>query len=682
MILEYIPEQNVLKRVHAETYGKSGVRRVIPGQYLAADPKGRAVMVASVEKNKLVYVLNRNAENDLTISSPLEAHKHFAVVYDLVGVDVGYENPIFAALEVDYEESDQDPTDDAYDNIEKQLIYYQLDLGLNHVVRKWTDTVPRSAHKLFAVPGGADGPGGVLVCAEESISYQDMNQDTFRVPIPRRTGAMENPERKRYITSGALYRSRGSYFFILQTEDGDLFKAEVECETQQLRDSTKITATKLAVKYFGTVPVASNLIILNDGWLYVATEAGDHMMYYFESRGDDDERPVFTSEENGSDPTEPMAPVFFNPKDDPEYLSFHTSFRALNPVTGCKVTNLTGDDAPQIYTINGSGPRSTFRTLRHGLEITEVAASGLPRYPSAVWTTKKKTSDEHDSYIVLSFSDSSFVLSIGEANVEEAGETGIMTSAPTIAMQALEDAMLQVHPRGIRHIKHNGTVEEWPAPSHRTIVAASTNERQVALALSSGEVVYFEIDAEGNLAEFEDKPQMSGTITSLSLGDVPEGRLRSAFLAIGCDDSTVRILSLDPDSTLESKSIQAVSATPTALRIMSMHDAGSGGATLYLHIGLQSGVYLRTVLDEVTGDLSDTRTRFLGARPVKLFRVKIGGTPAILALATRSWLGYSDPKTNAFTLTPINYDPLDWGWSFSSAQCEEGIVGIAGDGLR
>jgi splicing factor 3B subunit 3 len=669
--------------VHAETYGKSGVRRVIPGQYLAADPKGRAVMIASVEKNKLVYVLNRNAENDLTISSPLEAHKHFAVVYDLVGVDVGYENPIFAALEVDYEDSDQDPTDDAFNNLEKQLIYYQLDLGLNHVVRKWTDTVHRSAHKLFAVPGGADGPGGVLVCAEESISYQDMDQETLRVPVPRRKGPMENPERKRHITSGALYRSRGSYFFILQTEDGDLFKAEVEYATQQItRDSNKIVATKLIIKYFGTVPVGSNLVILNDGWLYVATEAGDHMMYYFESRGDDDDRPVFTSDDNSADPSDPMQPVFFDPRDDPEYLSFHTSFRALNPITGCKVTNLTGDDAPQIYTINGSGARSTFRALRHGLEITEVAASALPRYPSAVWTTKMRTGDQYDSYIVLSFSDSSFVLSIGEANVEEAGDTGLITSAPTIAVQALEDAMLQVHPRGIRHIRYSGNVEEWPAPSHRTIVAASTNERQVAIALSSGELVYFEIDAEGNLAEFEDKPQMTGTVTALSLGDVPEGRVRSSFLAVGCDDSTVRILSLDPDSTLDSKSIQAVSAAPTALRIMSMHDSGSGGSTLYLHIGLQSGVYLRTVVDEVTGDLSDTRTRFLGARPVKLFRVNVSGTPAILALASRAWLGYSDPTTGAFMLTPVNYDALDWGWSFSSAQCEEGVVGISGDGLR
>ena len=35
------------------------------------------------------------------------------------------------------------------------------------------------------------------------------------------------------------------------------------------------------------------------------------------------------------------------------------------------------------------------------------------------------------------------------------------------------------------------------------------------------------------------------------------------------------------------------------------------------------------VLDSVTGDLSDTRTRYLGSRPVKLFRIKMQGSEAV-----------------------------------------------------
>ena len=111
-------------------------------------------------------------------------------------------------------------------------------------------------------------------------------------------------------------------------------------------------------------------------------------------------------------------------------------------------------------------------------------------------------------------------------------------------------------------------------------------------------------------------------------------------------------------------------------------DSSSGGATLFLHIGLYSGVYLRTVLDEITGDLSDTRTRFLGPKAVKLFRVSVQGEAAVLALSSRPWLGYPQPQTKTFMLTPLSYAPLEWAWNFSSPQCAEGVVGIQGQNLR
>ena len=42
VILEYMPSKNIFERVHMETFGKSGCRRIVPGQYLAIDPKGKA----------------------------------------------------------------------------------------------------------------------------------------------------------------------------------------------------------------------------------------------------------------------------------------------------------------------------------------------------------------------------------------------------------------------------------------------------------------------------------------------------------------------------------------------------------------------------------------------------------------------------------------------------------------
>ena len=47
VILEYVKEQGHFRKVHQETFGKSGCRRIVPGQFLAVDPKGRACMIGA-----------------------------------------------------------------------------------------------------------------------------------------------------------------------------------------------------------------------------------------------------------------------------------------------------------------------------------------------------------------------------------------------------------------------------------------------------------------------------------------------------------------------------------------------------------------------------------------------------------------------------------------------------------
>ena len=64
-------------------------------------------MIAAVEKQKFVYVLNRDSAANLTISSPLEAHKSHNIVFTICALDVGFDNPVFAAIELDYADADQ-----------------------------------------------------------------------------------------------------------------------------------------------------------------------------------------------------------------------------------------------------------------------------------------------------------------------------------------------------------------------------------------------------------------------------------------------------------------------------------------------------------------------------------------------------------------------------------------------
>jgi hypothetical protein len=46
---------------------------------------------------------------------------------------------------------------------------------------------------------------------------------------------------------------------------------------------------------------------------------------------------------------------------------------------------------------------------------------------------------------------------------------------------------------------------------------------------------------------------MPGDIICMALGSVPEGEQRSRFLAVGLSDSTVRIISLDPQVSNKNK---------------------------------------------------------------------------------------------------------------------------------
>jgi splicing factor 3B subunit 3 len=57
------------------------------------------------------------------------------------------------------------------------------------------------------------------------------------------------------------------------------------------------------------------------------------------------------------------------------------------------------------------------------------------------------------------------------------------------------------------------------------------------------------------------------------------------------------------------------------------------------------------------GKLTDTRQRFLGTRPPRLFAVSVRGERSLLALSSRPWLGYSD--MGRWQFMPLSYEALD-----------------------
>ena len=144
-------------------------------------------------------------------------------------IDVAFDNPIFVALEVDYAEADADATSTAANNAFLLLVYYEHDLGLNNMTRKWSRATHRAGNALIPVPGlEGGGPGGVLVCAgawqqgvgwggktrpphcpccccpaENWLVYESPSQEPVHTPIPRRADLPD--ERGLLLTAHATH---------------------------------------------------------------------------------------------------------------------------------------------------------------------------------------------------------------------------------------------------------------------------------------------------------------------------------------------------------------------------------------------------------------------------------------------------------------------------------------------
>ncbi|KAJ2323301.1 pre-mRNA-splicing factor rse1, partial [Coemansia sp. RSA 2702] len=349
----------------------------------------------------------------------------------------------------------------------------------------------------------------------------------------------------------------------------------------------------------------------------------------------------------------------------------------LGPVVRSRVLNLADEEAPQIYMLSGRGARSALKIARHGLEVSELAVTELPGTPRAVWTLRRREQDTYDELIVISFLDATLALSVGE-DIEEVRDSGLLATAPTLALHSVDGGgMVQVTPKAVRHVMPDGRVSEWLPPQGREIVCAAANSRQVvvALARTGGHCVYFELHAQrGMLREHEGALHVGSDVTCLALSPVAAGRLHAAFLAVGCEDQTVRLFALDASRCLEPLSMQAVAATPASVAVVHQLDA------LRLYTGLVNGLLVRASVDAVSGELDSTRTRFLGARAVQLCTVQVRGASAVVALSTAPWLCHA--HQDRLRAIPLSYDALTHASGLVSEQCPEGLVCVAGNTLR
>lgn len=728
-------------RIHCETLGKTGMRRIVPYQFLASDPRGRACMVGALEKVKLCFVLNRDSEESLTISSALEANKSNTVTIAIVGIDVGFENPVFAALERSY---DADAT--------KQLAYYELDLGLNHITRRVSTTVRESTTTMIPVPGHHDGPGGVLLLSSRHVTYRNLIVGKGKISslscrLPYRRGTDPNDS---LAVSSTLYhdKKRKAFFFMICTETGDLLKID-------MRWNVEVGVTEIRAAYFDTLKApATSMTIFRAGYFSVAMEGNDSALFRFESVdvGEDDpaggwsvsnssnvfDAPGLDKNKKGDEGShllthqkqsrtqEIISALEFSPRSSLKNLSEAETHQALTPLLQVHFTR-DFQGRPQLMAAAGRGKGGCLAILRRGISLADLASHvNLPFRAEHVFSFGERTDSRYHNCIVVSSRRQTTVLRITDGTIRESSDLGFEQSTPTVFAGAMSSrSLVQVHSNGVSFFP-NGIVSdatEWKPPPNVSVVIGSGNKYQLIIALSSGTLVYFEVDEEsGQLAEVNQLPHVvrkadSGNAdvqastnvagkVSLSIQETPPGRIKASFFAASDGASNrVRLFRIGRKGALESLGLQIAPAPVCSVSIVdfgiaispdfngdssnrelsdltNQHLTNRDGyePLICLVSGTSNGVATRAIIDSNTGDLLDKRSFFVGLEPVRTAAFRIQNLPICLVLSKESVLFRRQGRV--IGALPLLTTRFHHATPLSSPSFGSGIVATTGSTLR
>ena len=481
-------KDNKFIRVFEEPFSRSGTRRTLPGQLVAADPAGRSIMIAALDGQKLVYPIRKDDEDRYIATSPLEAHQQDTVCFDLCALETGFDNPLFAALEVEYTGVEEQDTNGPV-SLNKTLAFYECDMGLNVVRRKAEMVVDRSANYLAPLPCHPDGPGGVLVCSQESITWWSVEQSAS-TPMPSGSGIM---------VGHVIVKAKKLFFALLLNEQGDLFRVSV--------DWNETEVSRLRIRYFDSIGPCTSLAVFRQGFLFAGTETAlHHTLYQIQQLGDQDDEPE-ASDQALVYQRRPLRNI--SPIDTlPNYA----------PLTDATVMNLGNEETPQVYACQGRDSTASFNILRHGLQVSEIAVSPLPANPTGIWTLKENLTALHDALIILSFADSTTILSVGES-IEEVVDTSFYLDRQTLGIGLMaDDSFVQVYPGGMRMIKSGGKYVDYKTPVGTKVMRCALNERQVVLYLESQILMYYELDLTGSFKEVQASQPLPEVIISMHIG--------------------------------------------------------------------------------------------------------------------------------------------------------------------
>ena len=344
-------------------------------------------------------------------------------------------------------------------------------------------TIDIGASTLIPVPGP---PYGLLILAETCITYfNDSDYTVVTRPLDEATAfkTWERIDNQRYVL-GDIY---GRLYLLMLMLD-------FEEKVQDWR-----------IDLLGGTPVASALVYLDAGCIFVGSHSGDSKVIR-----------IIESEEGGS-------------------LEVIQTFPNIAPIldfTIMDMGNRSGEGQANEYSsgqarlVTGSGAYAdgSLRSVRSGVGMEELGIIGEMDHITDLFSFRTDPTSEYTDTLLVSFIGGSRVLFFSaDGDVEELLEhKGLLLSAQTLLASNLPGAqLLQVTPSAVRVTDlDSGMVTSSWSPDSGMITAASTTDSHVLVSVDGTRLVVFGICSNATILatkEFVPEEQLSCVAVSPSL---------------------------------------------------------------------------------------------------------------------------------------------------------------------
>ncbi|GBN61109.1 Splicing factor 3B subunit 3 [Araneus ventricosus] len=311
---------------------------------------------------------------------------------------------------------------------------------------------------LFHVDVEIPGERGVLVYAEDFIAFYSLDSSAIiRCSIPKRimdpkAGVIfvcstkcggKNPNLKdgssRAVVSFAS-STQNSIYYLAQTEQGDIFRIQLVIN--------ELGVNEIVIKYFITLPVASALCTFESGFLFVASEFGNHHVY------------KIADIENRARVHPSFSSALALPKGKP-FLFMHRTLdikpvaeiKSMSPIMHMEFEPLSSM-RPRMCLAMGRASLSALKISKVERDVSYQSRAkiekGRDEIPLRMWAIKSTVSisKESETLIVVSFEDSTAVYSLegtSEYVIQKMEKTPFAGNTNTLCCAKTgEDAIVQV----------------------------------------------------------------------------------------------------------------------------------------------------------------------------------------------------------------------------------------------